>query len=99
MIYGWKNLDIKYNFVLNLILIRGLNTKLWDPKVVGASTLAILGLSFGGLGTKCHLDVGLVERHKVYYKGEGGDFPQVWAVVSPNLLVAFPSTKSVLAMH
>jgi hypothetical protein len=30
-----------------------------------------------GNGTKCHLDVGLLERHKVYYKGEGGDFPQV----------------------
>jgi hypothetical protein len=31
-----------------------------------------------GLGspeTKCHLDVSLVERHRVYYKGEGGDFP------------------------
>jgi hypothetical protein len=25
---------------------------------------------------------GLMERHKVYYKGEGGDFPQVRAVVS-----------------
>jgi hypothetical protein len=32
--------------------------------------------------TKCHLDVGLVERHKVYYKGEGGGFSQVRAVVS-----------------
>jgi hypothetical protein len=32
--------------------------------------------------TKCHLDAGLVARHKVYYKGEGGGFPQVWAVVS-----------------
>jgi hypothetical protein len=21
-------------------------------------------------------------RHKVYYKGEGGGFPQVWAVMS-----------------
>jgi hypothetical protein len=37
---------------------------------------------FGSSGIKCYLDVGLVERHKVYYKGEGGGFPQVWAVVS-----------------
>jgi hypothetical protein len=36
----------------------------------------------GSLGTKCHLDVGLVERHRVYYKGEGGGFHQVQAVVS-----------------
>jgi len=34
------------------------------------STLGISGFSSGSLGTKCHLDVGLVERHKVYYKGK-----------------------------
>ncbi len=32
--------------------------------------------------TKCHLDVSLVERHKIYYKGEGGGFSQVRAMVS-----------------
>ncbi len=36
----------------------------------------------GVLGEKSHLDVGLVERCRVYYKGEGGGFPQVRAVVS-----------------
>jgi len=39
--------------------------------------------------TKCHLDVGLMERCKVYYKGEGGGFTQVRAVVnlvSPSCL-------------
>jgi len=36
----------------------------------------------GSPGTKSDLDVGLVERHEVYYKGEGGDFPQVRAVMS-----------------
>jgi hypothetical protein len=38
--------------------------------------------SRGSPGTKSHLDVAPVERHRVYYKGEGGGFPQVWAVVS-----------------
>jgi len=33
-------------------------------------------------GEKSHLDVGRVERSKLYYKGEGGGFPQVRAVVS-----------------
>ncbi len=33
-------------------------------------------------GEKSHLDVGSVASHRVYYKGEGGGFPQVWAVVS-----------------
>jgi len=44
---------------------------------VGVPTLGISRLPFGSPGTKCHLDVGLVERHKIYYKGEGGGFPQV----------------------
>jgi len=34
------------------------------------------------LGKKNHLDVGPMERCKVYCKGEGGGFPQVRAVVS-----------------
>jgi hypothetical protein len=64
--------------------------------------LAISRVPLGSPGTKCHLDVGLVERHKVYYRGEGGGFPQVWAVVSLvnlSLPVAHPSTKSVATMH
>ncbi len=31
---------------------------------------------------KSHLDVGSVANHRVYYKGEGGGFPQVLAMVS-----------------
>jgi hypothetical protein len=65
--YCWKALDKGYNFSLDLIAIRGLHTKLLGPKVTGVPTLGISGLPFGSLGTKCHLDVGLMERHKVYY--------------------------------
>jgi hypothetical protein len=72
--YRWKALDKGYNFALDLILIGGLHTKLWGPKVTRVPTLGISGLPFGSPGTKCHLDVGLVERHKVYYKEEGGGF-------------------------
>jgi hypothetical protein len=42
---------------------------------------------------------GPVERHKKYYKGEGGGFPQAQVVVSlvnPRLLVARPNTKNAL---
>jgi len=85
--YRWKALNESYNFVSVLISIRGLHAKLWAPKVAGVPTLAILGLPFGSPKTKCHLDVGLVERHNVYYKGEGGGFPQVRAVVSLVSLV------------
>jgi hypothetical protein len=41
-------------------------------------------------------------NHIVYYKGEGGGFPQVRAVVSfvsLNLLVACPNTKSAPTVH
>jgi hypothetical protein len=72
------------------------------PKVVGVLIVRISRFPFESLGTKCHLDVGLVERHKVYYKGEGGGFPQVWALVSlvnPSLPTIRFSTKSVLTMH
>ncbi len=65
----WKAFDEGYNFALDLISIRGLNTKLWDPKITKVPTLVISGLPFWSPGTKCHLDVGLMERHKVYYKG------------------------------
>ncbi len=44
--------------------------------------MAVSGLPFGSLGTKNHLDVASVERHRVYYMGEGGGFPRVQAMVS-----------------
>jgi hypothetical protein len=52
--------------------------------------------------TKCHLDVAPMERHIVYYMGEGGGFPQVQVVVSIvslRLPMARPSTKSAQTMH
>jgi len=100
--YCWKALDEGYNFVLDLISIRGLHTKLWGPKVAKVSTLTISGLPLGSPGTKSHLDVNLVERHKIYYKGEGGGFPQVRAMVSlvsSSFPVVHPNTKSAQIMH
>jgi hypothetical protein len=97
--YCWKAFDEGYNVSLNLISIGGLRTKLWGPKVVKVPTLGILELPFGSPGTKCHLDAGLMERQRIYYKGEGGGFPQVWAVVSPNLPVVHPSNKIVPSMY
>jgi hypothetical protein len=68
------------------------------PKVARIPTLGISGLPLVSPGKKCHLDAGLVARHIIYYKGEGGGFPQVRAVmslVSPSFPVARPNTKSV----
>jgi hypothetical protein len=97
--YRSKAFDEGYNFTSNLISIEGLHTKLWGPKVAGLPTLGILGFPFGSPLTKCHLDVGLMERYRVYYKGEGGGFPQVRAVVSLmslSLPVVSLSIKSAL---
>jgi len=80
--YHWKALDERYNFALNHITIRGLFAKLWGSKVAGDPTDAISGLPPGVQGEKSHLDVGSVASHRVYYKGEGGGFPQVRAMVS-----------------
>jgi hypothetical protein len=94
--YCWKDLDEGYNFASYLISIRGLHAKLWGLKVAKVPTLEISGLP------KCRLDVSLVERHKIYYKGEVGGFPQVQVVVnlvSPRLPMARPSTKSPKIMH
>jgi hypothetical protein len=100
--YCWKSLDEGYNFASDLISIRGLHTKLWAPKVVGVPILGISRFPLGSPETKCHLDVGFVAGHIIYYKGEGDGFPQVQAVVSfvsPSLPVACPSTKSAQTMH
>jgi hypothetical protein len=35
----------------------------------------------GSLETKWHLGFGPMAKHKVYYKGEGGGFPQVQAIL------------------
>jgi hypothetical protein len=50
-------------------------------------------------GTKNHFDVAPMESYKLYYMGEGGDFPWVWVVASlmnPESPVDCPSIKGVL---
>jgi len=74
----WWGLQLCFRPHLN----QNLHTMLWHPKVAEALTLAISGFPFKSLRTKNHLDVGLVERCREYYKGEGGGFPQVRTMVS-----------------
>jgi hypothetical protein len=80
----------------------GLQTKLWAPKVARVPTLGILRLPLGSPITKCHLGASPMVKHRVYYKGEGGGFPQVRVVVSlmsPCLHMLRPSTKHALTTH
>jgi len=76
-------------------------------KVIGLQSYR--GFNFGNFGIltlelkiKWHLSVGHVAKHREYYKGEGGGFPLIWAVMSlvnPCLFVVHSCTKSALTMH
>jgi len=92
------NFEESYNFGLDLVPIRVRGEKLWASKVPRVQTEIILGLHFGSLGKKSHLDASVVESCTEYYMGEGGGFPRVRAVVSqvsPRLPVTCPYTKRV----
>ncbi len=78
----WKALDERYNFASDRIVIEDLLEKLWGFKVAGVPFGTIPGVPCGSPGKNSHLDVGSVESHRVYYKGEGGGFPQVRAMTS-----------------
>jgi hypothetical protein len=100
--YCWKILNNGYDFFSNLISIKGLHTRLWAPKVTGVLIVRISRFQHRNLGTKWHLGVGPVARHKENYKGEGGAFPQVQAMVSlvnPCLPMVRSCTKNDLATH
>jgi hypothetical protein len=95
---SWRGLQLGLDF----ISIRGLQKKLWAPKVMGIQILRILGLQLGSPRTKWHLCAGPMAMYREYYKGKGVIFPQVQAVVnlmSSCLFVVCPCTKSGLAMH
>jgi hypothetical protein len=78
--YRWKAFDESYNFALDHIAIKALHKKLCALKFLGVPVGEIsrlpLGSPAGVPGEKSHLDVGSVESHIVYYKGEGGGFPK-----------------------
>jgi hypothetical protein len=100
--YHWKALNESYNFALNLISIGSLHAKLWRPKVAGVPTLAILKLPLGSPRTKSHLDVGPVERCRVYYKGGRWWLPPSAGhdeSCESKLLMARSNTKSAPTTH
>jgi hypothetical protein len=48
----------------------------------GSPAGTVSGLHFGSPNKMCHLDVASATSRRKYYKGEGGGFPRVRAVVS-----------------
>jgi hypothetical protein len=76
--YCWKALTKGYNYFINFTSIKGLHKKLWASKVM---RVPISGLPTWESQEKWHLDVDPMINHKEYYKGEGGDFHQIWGHV------------------
>jgi hypothetical protein len=95
--YYWKALNKGYNFSLDLIQSEVYTQSYGAPKSRESQLWEFRNFDLGNesLETKCHLDVGLMERYKVYYKGEGGGFLQVRAMVS----LMSPNTKNASTMH
>ncbi len=57
-------------------------TKSYDvPKSRESKIEIVSKLHFRSPGKKCHLDASAAERHKEYYREDGGGTSQVWAVV------------------
>jgi len=80
--WRWKALDKRYNFGLDLVLIRVWGEELWPSKVPGLQPGTISGLQLGSPGKKSHSDVASTKSCRVYYMGEGGGFPRVRAMVN-----------------
>ncbi len=80
--YRCKDLNKGYNFLFDLTSIGSFHKKLWASKVGRVPILIISGLQLRSPGKKWHLRGSPVAKHKEYYKGEGGGFPQVQIVVS-----------------
>ncbi len=96
--YHWKALDESYNSSQSEVCTQSFTT----PKSQESQLWECWDSHLGVPGQNAILDVGFMERHKVYYKGEGGGLPQVWAMVnlmSPSLPVARPNNKNVPTMH
>ncbi len=69
-----------FHFRLSFYSIKELGNMSFAHKVMGPQSRG--NPNFGDFGIKWHLGAGPVAKHKIYYKGERGGFPQVRAMVS-----------------
>ncbi len=95
---SWQGLQLCFRLHLNWRSAR----KVMGPQSrEGPNFGNFKGLPFGSPERKCNLDVDLVERQRVYYKGEGDGFPQVRVMVNLvnlSLPMVRLSTKNVSIM-
>jgi hypothetical protein len=78
----WKALDESYNLSLDHVAIGFCNREIWASKVPRLEPRTVSRLQLESPEKNNHLNVASAASCKVYYKGEGGGFPQVRAVVS-----------------
>jgi hypothetical protein len=81
-IYRWKALDESYNFLHITFWLKVCSQNYGVPKLREAQLGRFRDSQVKILGKKNHLDVGYVASHRRYYKGEGGGFLKVRAMVS-----------------
>ncbi len=101
-IYNWRALDEAYNFVFRPDCNWRSAREIMRPESHGSLSCGNFGTPTWESWAKCHLDVAPMESCEEYYKGEGGGFPQVRAMMSlvnPRLPVARPNTKSAQTIH
>jgi hypothetical protein len=78
----WKALEEGYNFASDRVAIGLCSREISASKVPGLQPGTNSGLPRGNPGKNGHLDGTSATSCRVYYKGEGGGFPQFRAVVS-----------------
>jgi hypothetical protein len=96
---SWRGLQLFFRPHYNW---RSSHEVMGAPKSRESQVWEFRDFHLGVPGQKGHLDVAPMERCREYYKGEGGGFPQVRAVVSlvsPSSPMARLSTKSAQTMH
>jgi hypothetical protein len=79
-------------------MMGGLLAELWGSKVPRVPFGGIPGLPRRSPGKNSHLDVGSVESHKVYYKGEVVGFPKggrCWLPHQRSEVMAYSRARSV----
>jgi hypothetical protein len=97
----WQELQLCFKLHFN----RRSSHKVMGPQSCKSSNFGNFKIPIWESRTKCHLDVSFMNRHIVYYKGEGCGFPQVWAMVSlvnlscPWLVVLTPKLLQLCINH
>jgi hypothetical protein len=100
--YSWKAFNESYNFATGFTQLEAYIKSYGFPKLQESQLWKFWDSRLGRLGTKWHLGVIPMARHKEYCEGEGGGFLWIWIMmnfVSPCMPMVCSCTKKVLITH